>query len=155
MYEWTGGRIREIRKSKGMSGRELAKQVGITPTTLSHYETGKTIPPYDVFFNIANALGEKDILWLAGFSDHKENSFEHIASLVWGNEELEKKQKARLLRWEGKAVSALQRTFEDHGAEGDGTLYQKGQRFYYSIPGPKGLRVTINFQISFQTEQDE
>lgn len=93
MYEWTGGRISEVRKSKGMSGRELAKQVGITQTTLSHYETGKTIPPYDVFFNIANALGEKDIRWLAGFSDHKENSFEHIASLVWGNEELEKSKK--------------------------------------------------------------
>lgn len=61
MYEWTGGRISEVRKSKGMSGRELAKQVGITQTTLSHYETGKTIPPYDVFFNIANALGEEDL----------------------------------------------------------------------------------------------
>ncbi len=155
MYEWTGGRIREVRKSKGMSLRALARQAELTPTTLSHYETGKTAPPYDVFFRIATALEERDLLWLAGFSDHKENSFEPIDRLLWGSEELMQKQKERLLRWEGKAVSALERTFEQHGAAGDGTLYKDGQRCAYSIPGPPHLRIQIDFQISFQTVKEE
>lgn len=155
MYEWKGGRIRKVRKAKGITGRELARRVGITQTTLSHYETGKTIPPYDVFFDIANALEEQDIRWLAGFSNQKERDFDHIANLLSGNEEFRRKQKNSLIRWERKAVSAIERTFERCGAGGNGMLYQDGQRFEYSIPGPKCLRVLIQFRITFQTDNEE
>lgn len=32
--------IKEIRKSKGFTQKELAKKLGISDSTLAHYETG-------------------------------------------------------------------------------------------------------------------
>ncbi|MBQ2464755.1 MAG: helix-turn-helix transcriptional regulator, partial [Treponema sp.] len=41
-YIKIGQRIRDFRKEKKMSQEQLAEQIGISPTHMSHIETGST-----------------------------------------------------------------------------------------------------------------
>ncbi len=50
-------RLRELRKSRGLSQYALAKAADITQRTLQPYESGERIPAADVAFRLANALG--------------------------------------------------------------------------------------------------
>ena len=49
--------LKEIRLKKGITQVELAKHVGISPQTISHYETGRAKPSLDVAVKLAKALG--------------------------------------------------------------------------------------------------
>ena len=43
--ESLGKKLQDIRKSGGVSGKDLAKELGIDHTLLSHYETGRRAMP--------------------------------------------------------------------------------------------------------------
>lgn len=51
-----GHRIRVIRKSLSMSGKQLAQIVGISQQQISRYETGKTTIMVDTLVYISRAL---------------------------------------------------------------------------------------------------
>ena len=51
-----GQKIRKFRKSCGLSQEQLAEEVGISTTHLSHIETGNTKLSLPVFVKIASAL---------------------------------------------------------------------------------------------------
>ncbi|MBT0651536.1 helix-turn-helix domain-containing protein [Geomobilimonas luticola] len=53
-----GLRIKEIRKTSGMSQEELAEKVGIDPKHLSRIEVGKGYPSLDTLESIATALNQ-------------------------------------------------------------------------------------------------
>lgn len=55
-YRKIGQRIRNYRKSRQLSQEELAEQVGISVTHMSHIETGNTKLSLPVFVKIAEAL---------------------------------------------------------------------------------------------------
>lgn len=55
-YYKIGERIRKYRKAQNMSQEELAEQVGISVTHMSHIETGNTKLSLPVFVSIANVL---------------------------------------------------------------------------------------------------
>jgi len=40
----TGKRLRQFREAKGWTQKQLAKQLGIDPTEVSHYERGSRVP---------------------------------------------------------------------------------------------------------------
>ncbi|MBO0952838.1 helix-turn-helix domain-containing protein [Fibrella forsythiae] len=54
-----GGLIREARKAKGLTLKELGDKVGLLEPTLSKYETGKINPSLDMLERIAQELGFK------------------------------------------------------------------------------------------------
>jgi transcriptional regulator with XRE-family HTH domain len=54
-----GENIRFIRKSKGLSGKFVSKQVGIAPSTLSKYESNERKLKAELLPAIANVLGVK------------------------------------------------------------------------------------------------
>lgn len=60
-------KIRELRKIRNMTARELAKQVGVAESTMSLYEHGKREPDFDTLRRIAQCLGT-DIDYLLGVS---------------------------------------------------------------------------------------
>lgn len=55
-YYAIGQRIRRIRKARGLSQEQLAEQVGISVTHMSHIETANTKLSLPVFVEIARAL---------------------------------------------------------------------------------------------------
>lgn len=55
-YFKIGQRIRKYRKAYGLSQEQLAEQIGISVTHMSHIETGNTKLSLPVFVDIARAL---------------------------------------------------------------------------------------------------
>jgi len=49
-------KIKELRKSRGMTQEELASRAGITPVSLSLIENNKHLPTMDVACRLAKAL---------------------------------------------------------------------------------------------------
>lgn len=55
-YKTIGHRIRKYRKSNNLSQEQLAERIGISPTHMSHIETGSTKLSLPVLVNIAVSL---------------------------------------------------------------------------------------------------
>lgn len=49
--------VREKRKSKGLTQKELGRLAGVSQTTISHIESGNYIPMIDTVLKIAAVLG--------------------------------------------------------------------------------------------------
>lgn len=50
------GRLRDIRKKKGLSQGDLARKSGLSPRMIGHYETRVTYPPIEKIEILAKAL---------------------------------------------------------------------------------------------------
>lgn len=55
-YKDIGHRIKDKRIQKGMTQEKLSELIGIGPSHMSHIESGSTVPSFDVFISILNAL---------------------------------------------------------------------------------------------------
>ncbi len=49
-------RLKEILKEKGVTGKELADMIGVTPASISNIIQGNSFPKPETLLNIANAL---------------------------------------------------------------------------------------------------
>ncbi len=80
-----GQRIRKIRKARGLSQEELAEQVGISTTHMSHIETGNTKMSLPIFVALAAALEVRtDELLYDETPAGRSASLTHIAELLDG-----------------------------------------------------------------------
>jgi len=66
-----GERIREGRKSKGLTLKELSESVGVTPSFLSQLENGKVAPSLSTLRKILSVLGERMVTVLQDETDEK------------------------------------------------------------------------------------
>ena len=66
-------RIKELRKAKGLTSKELAATVGVAESTMSLYENGKREPDFDTLRRISDAL-KTDIDYLLGNSSEPRKS---------------------------------------------------------------------------------
>lgn len=60
-----GKRIRQARKEKGLTQRQLAEKVYVHQNMISAYECGTIIPPFTTVIAIAKVLNVS-LDWLAG-----------------------------------------------------------------------------------------
>lgn len=51
-----GQRIKEKRIEKGLTQEKLSEMIGVGPSHMSHIESGSTVPSFEVFISILNAL---------------------------------------------------------------------------------------------------
>lgn len=58
-------RIREIRKARGITQKDIAELVGVTPSCVTQWESGLISPNCDKLIPLAKVLG-CDPLWLIG-----------------------------------------------------------------------------------------
>ena len=56
-YKFIGQRIKEMRIGKTWTQETLSERIGIGPSHMSHIESGNTVPSFEVFISILNALG--------------------------------------------------------------------------------------------------
>ncbi len=66
-----GKRVVELRKKKGLSQSDLAKQVGISYAQVGRYETKGAQPPAEVLKKIADALDTTVDYLISGDTDEK------------------------------------------------------------------------------------
>ena len=78
-YKAIGQRIRKSRKSKGLSQEQLAEKIEISPTHMSHIETGATKLSLAVLVEIANAL---DVSCDSLLFEEKSNSSAELGRIV-------------------------------------------------------------------------
>ena len=52
-----GERIKQCRLERGMTQKDLAERMGISPICISQYETGKRVPKIETIDRIASAIG--------------------------------------------------------------------------------------------------
>lgn len=64
-----GKNIRELRKLKGLTQKQLAEKAGLAVITIQGYEAGKYEPKIDTLHKIAKALDKSIILLVAGCED--------------------------------------------------------------------------------------
>ena len=55
-YKDIGQRIRAKRTEKGLTQEKLSEMVGVGPSHMSHIESGSTVPSFEVFISLLNAL---------------------------------------------------------------------------------------------------
>lgn len=55
-YKDIGQRIKDKRIEQGLTQDKLSELVGIGPSHMSHIENGSTVPSFEVFISILNAL---------------------------------------------------------------------------------------------------
>lgn len=49
--------LKELRQNKGLTQTEVAQLIGKSNRIISHYETGRVIPPLEVAVKLAKVLG--------------------------------------------------------------------------------------------------
>lgn len=55
-YKDIGQRIKTKRIEKGLTQEKLSEAIGVGPSHMSHIESGSTVPSFEVFIAILNAL---------------------------------------------------------------------------------------------------
>lgn len=82
-YYEIGQRIRKFRKALGQSQEQLAEQIGISTTHMSHIETGNTKLSLPVLVGISNALHTTTDELLFNHSDNqKQIAAEEILTVL-------------------------------------------------------------------------
>lgn len=63
-------RIKDLRTQQNLNQATFAKLIGTNQSTLSAYESGDRMPPYEILVSIAKSF-DVSIDWLCGLSDKK------------------------------------------------------------------------------------
>ena len=82
-YYAIGQRIRKIRKAQRLSQEQIAEQIGISTTHMSHIETGNTKLSLPVLVDIAMTLGvSTDTLLFDTHVSKKAEAYESIKAII-------------------------------------------------------------------------
>ena len=63
LYAYFGKKLRETRKSKGLSASELSQKSGVSISMISLLETGKQLPSMENFFKLCRAMGVSPLMF--------------------------------------------------------------------------------------------
>lgn len=90
LKEFVGKRIREERKRRKLTQKELADKVGVAHNTVSSYENGTNAPEQNMIFKIATALDIKvdDLFPSREYHPQEEKFLDRIESLKTANLQL-------------------------------------------------------------------
>ena len=75
LEEDVGPRLRAYREQRGLSLRELARRLGVSPSAISQIETGKSRPSVSTLYSIVSELGVPG----------KKTIFSATSHLSWGS----------------------------------------------------------------------
>ncbi len=73
-------RIRELRKAKNMTMKQLGEVIGVAESTISQYETGKRQPDNESLWKLGEYLGVT-VGYLLGVEDNQPNFGEQISGI--------------------------------------------------------------------------
>ena len=68
-------KLKELRRNKAVTQRQVAREIDITERNYQHYEAGTKKPSFDVLIKIANYFNE-DVDWLLGRTEERTKAVE-------------------------------------------------------------------------------
>lgn len=96
-----GGKIKELRKRRGLTTTELAKKINVSQSTISLYENGKREPDFKTITKIANTLNVQPVIFFGDFNEDEEvldlETLLRSRKLTWGPEVLDEDEKERAI----------------------------------------------------------
>ncbi len=94
-----GYRIKQLRKTKGLSQEALSEKIGMSPKYLSSIELGKENPTLDMFIKLAQSLGV-DIWELFNYSQEQslKESKKVLLDLIKGSDKEKLELTAKIIR---------------------------------------------------------
>ena len=100
-----GKRLKELRKERGLTQTDLAKEIGISLTSVKQYELGNRVPDK---FNLTKIAKYFNVLedWIIGDSEHK-TIFERIDAELGEEGLAELREQIQVLTW-------LEKNFDFH-----------------------------------------
>ena len=98
-------RIREVRKSRGLTMKELGKMVGCSESTISVYETGKHEPDNQMLLKLSEVLDASIDYLLGKTEEKKETNAPRIAVMLRAMEKMTPEQQKTMIDL-GKAAFA-------------------------------------------------
>jgi transcriptional regulator with XRE-family HTH domain len=144
-----GRRIKELRSRQGLSQRELARLVGLTPSTISQIESNSTYPSLPALLRIADILAVDVSTFFTGLRHEarcpvcKRDSSRQIALDRLPKEAVTGHQLAPL-DWEGKA-KPFRIDIEPGKGLADHFFVHKGEEMGYVLAGR--LQVSIDQKV--------
>lgn len=70
-----GSTLKRLRLKKGMTQADIAKDLGLTKSVISAYETGLRLPSYDILIHIATIFGVSTD-YLLGLENNKKQELD-------------------------------------------------------------------------------
>ena len=143
-----GGRLRELRESRGISMRTLATRSGLSANALSMIERGKTSPSVSTLYKLSDALGISITAFFGPESEKQQVVF------------LKADQRARMAfsrgLFEGLGgeqftgrVAPFMLTLESGSASGPHDIVHTGHEFVFCLRGQLEYRVERdNYELS-------
>lgn len=77
MLEFVSERIKKVREERGISQKKLGMVLGLSDKAISAYEKGRTYPPIDTLFKIAQEL-KKPITYFLSEDSEEQDMFDRI-----------------------------------------------------------------------------
>jgi transcriptional regulator with XRE-family HTH domain len=107
-YKTIGQYVKARREELGVNQEELAKRIGVTPTTISLYESGKRKPDLDTLKQIATVL-KTSLAFLLDIEVPKQGLDIALRANNLDNEEIDQvKHYIQLLKYAKRAKNAEQ-----------------------------------------------
>jgi transcriptional regulator with XRE-family HTH domain len=149
-----GERLREARKRAGLSQRNLAKRLGLSPSLISQLESGQTKPSVGTLYAIVNELGLSLDSVIRGetmdapWQEVVTHTPEHGAPLVHPGER-QTIDLASGVRWEELTASSedgidfLEAIYEVGGSStpDDSLMRHHGREYGYIVSGTLGIQI--------------
>jgi transcriptional regulator with XRE-family HTH domain len=140
-----GHRLRELRAARSLSLRQLAREVGVSPSLLSQVENGKVTPSVDTLYELAKALATP----VAAFFDDAAASEPHAEGSVWLVRAGRRSRIAlehgvtweNLLPREQSGLRFMQIRYEPGAHSGDHLLRHPGRDLFLVLEGELTFRV--------------
>lgn len=151
----TGLRIREVRESKGLSLRNVARRMGISASALSQIERGLLRPSVNRLFAIASAL-DVSVLEIFGDADDVENGVREVPEIIAAESySLRRNAETETLGLDGgvtyrrlspgrpRGIDFFESTYPPHSTAGD--MHELNTHAGYEIGTVTSGELTIDF----------
>lgn len=146
-----GTRLRTAREAAGISVRELARRIGVSPSLISQVELDQSMPSVGTLFLIANELGlvVDDLFRDQGLHVQEAGAAQNLRSPHLRPQERMAIRLAARVKWErltanpDPEVEFLHVVYEVGGAscEDDQMVRHGGKEFAYLLSGRLGVRI--------------
>jgi transcriptional regulator with XRE-family HTH domain len=147
-----GDRLREERVRAGISQRELARRLGLSPSLISQLESGQSKPSVGTLYSIVTELGVSLDHVIRG--DAAESNGSGPAARQPGSPVVHPDERAAIdldsgVRWEelapddGEGIDFLHVTYEVGGAStsAESSIRHNGREYGYVVSGTLGVRI--------------